>query len=108
MRVTKLVSVFRDCQTVKFSRFWCHTAAADSDGNIASAVERVNGIGEGGGIFVVFCNCNGQKFAFSPRLQRVDHAQRQNIIHVVADVRIKDQRYCRLWFAGSQVRMQKQ
>ena len=79
-------------QWIELARGGRDAAAADADRHIAAAVKRVDHIGEWSGQLMIFGDRDGQQFAFAATLQRVNHAQRQYIVHVVADVRVKDQR----------------
>ena len=63
----------------------------DSDGDGSAAIESVDEIDEGGCIAIVLADGDGEELRFATRFERVDHREREGIVHIVAHIGIEDE-----------------
>src|SRR5262245_30909215 len=96
MRVPPLIAIALSDQFEEATSLACAAFAPHADGNVAAAVERVDGIHEWSSERIVLGQSNRQQSAFTTRLQRVQESQRHDVVHIIAHVGIENNAR---WFA---------
>ena len=71
---------------------WRNSTATDTDRDVAATIERIDRIRQRGTLVMIFCDCHGNQTTMSTTLQSMNDAHCKDVIAVVADVCIKDER----------------
>ena len=79
----------QSCETTLLRR---NTAPADTDGDIASTIKRIDCIRKCSTLLLILRNRDRNQTAMSATLQCMNDAHRQYVIAVIANVGVKDQR----------------